>query len=273
MDILTSLTTLCYLLSTVKYILYLFYQKDYLQKAALYLLLIGFCAHTAAIVSAFVQGGQIPVRNLYETLSIAAWTTAGVFLAFQFKYRLKILGVYAAPLVSLIMIAATSLPRESAHANTLFSSLWLVAHIVVIFAGEAAFALACGIGILYLIQEQTLKSKSYGFFFKRLPDLQLLDTAGYACIFVGFTLLTIGLVAGFVYAEFSWGRFWSWDPKEVWSGVSWLVYAALLHGRLALGWRGRKAAVMAIVGFMVLVFTFLGVNFLMGGHHGGFTRR
>ena len=272
MDVLMALTTFCYLLSTVGYIAYLFYQKDYFQKSGLYLLLAGFSLHTALIAYAFIQSGQIPVRNLYETLSIAGWATAGVFLVFQFKFNLKILGIYAAPLVTLIMIIAAQLPREPAQTNTLFNSFWLISHIVVIFTGEAAFALACGVGILYLVQERALKTKKYGFFFRRLPDLELLDTTGYACIFVGFTLLTIGLVTGFVYAKSSWGRFWSWDPKEVWSGISWLLYAALLHGRLSLGWRGRKAAIMAIIGFGILIFTFLGVNFLLEGHHGEFTR-
>ena len=142
----------------------------------------------------------------------------------------------------------------------------------VIFLGEAAFALACGLGVLYLFQEHAIKTKNHGFIFKRLPSLELLDTAGYACIVTGFTLVTVGLITGFVYAKALWGRFWSWDPKEVWSGVTWLFYAALLHQRLTVGWRGRRAAIWAIVGFAVLLFTFLGVNFFLKGHHGEFTR-
>jgi ABC-type transport system involved in cytochrome c biogenesis permease subunit len=85
-------------------------------------------------------------------------------------------------------------------------------------------------------------------------------------------MLTIGLITGLVYAKSVWGRFWSWDPKEIWSGITWLIYAALLHERLAVGWRGRKAAIMAIIGFAVLLFTFFGVNFLLKGHHGVFTK-
>ena len=85
-------------------------------------------------------------------------------------------------------------------------------------------------------------------------------------------MLTIGLIVGLVYAKSVWGRFWSWDVKEVWSGISWLVYAALLHQRLAFGWRGRRTAIMAIIGFGILLFTFLGVNFLLQSHHSGFTR-
>jgi cytochrome c-type biogenesis protein CcsB len=100
----------------------------------------------------------------------------------------------------------------------------------------------------------------------------MLDNTGYACIVVGFTMLSIGLITGFVYAKSIWGRFWGWDPKEVWSMITWFLYAALLHERLTVGWRGRKAAIMAIVGFAVVLFTFLGVNFLLYGHHGEFTR-
>ncbi|MGD9334007.1 MAG: cytochrome c biogenesis protein CcsA, partial [Desulfobacterales bacterium] len=107
---------------------------------------------------------------------------------------------------------------------------------------------------------------------KRLPSLELLDTTGYACIVTGFTMLTLGLITGFIYAKSVWGRFWGWDPKEVWSGITWLLYAALLHQRLTVGWRGRRAAIMAIIGFAVILFTFFGVNFLLQGHHGGFTK-
>jgi ABC-type transport system involved in cytochrome c biogenesis permease subunit len=85
-------------------------------------------------------------------------------------------------------------------------------------------------------------------------------------------MLTFGLITGFVYAKAVWGRFWSWDPKEIWSGITWLLYAALLHQRLTVGWRGRRAAIMAIIGFAIILFTFLGVNFLLQGHHGEFTK-
>jgi len=169
-------------------------------------------------------------------------------------------------------VIVSLLPDEPAQTTAVFKSFWLVSHVTVIFIGEAAFALACGIGILYLTQENAIKTKQRRFFFKRLPSLDLLDSTGYGCIVVGFTLLTIGLITGLVYAKSVWGRFWSWDPKEVWSGISWLFYAALLHERLTVGWRGRRSAIMAIVGFGVLLFTFLGVNLFMEGHHRDFTK-
>jgi cytochrome c-type biogenesis protein CcsB len=261
-----------YLLSTAGYVSYLFLQKDVLHRAGWGLLGAGFLANLAAILYEFMATGRFPVGNLQETLSVAACTLAGLFLAFQHRYRLRVLGVYAAPLVALIMAVSVQLPRAPSQMEIVFNNFWIIFHVVVIFIGNAAFALAAGAGILYLVQESAIKGKNHGFFFHRLPSLNLLDTVGYASIVVGFTMFTLGLITGFLYAKTVWGRFWSWDPKEVWSGVMWLFYAALLHERLATGWRGRKAAIMSIVGFGVLLFTFLGVNFLLTGHHGAFTR-
>jgi cytochrome c-type biogenesis protein CcsB len=260
------------LLSTAGYFLFFFLQKKYLHHTGFVLLLAGFISHTAAIIYEFVQAGHLPVSNLHQTLSIAAWAVAAVFLMIQFRFKLRILGIYAAPFLTLIMIVAATLPREPSQTKALFKSFWLIAHVTTIFIGDAAFALACGVGVLYLMQENTIKTKKHRFFFKRLPSLDLLDTVGYTCIVVGFTMLTLGLITGFVYAKSIWGRFWSWDPKEVWSGITWLFYAILLHERLTVGWRGRRSAIMAIIGFGVLLFTFLGVNFLLEGHHKDFTK-
>ena len=263
---------LLYLLSTIGYFLYLFIQKGYLQRIALFLLLVGFLFHTLTIVYGYVKAGHLPVSNMHETLSFAGWSIAVVFLLIQFKFNLKILGIFAAPILALIMLIVSRLPDQPAHATEIFKSFWLVSHVTVIFIGEAAFALACGLGVLYLLQEHEIKTKRHRFFFKRLPSLELLDSTGYICIVFGFTMLTLGLVTGFVYAKEVWGHFWRWDPKEVWSGITWLFYAALLHERLTVGWRGRRSAIMAIIGFVVLVFTFLGVNLLLKGHHVEFTR-
>jgi len=261
-----------YMLSTIGYLIYLFLQKDYLQKTGFYLLAAGFLCHTVEMGYRFVQSGHFPVNNLHETLSLAGWTLAGVFLLFQDRYRLKILGIYAAPLITIVMVIAARLPNVPSKTHTILNSFWLIVHVVAIFIGEASLALACGAGLLYLLQENAIKSKQRGFFFKRLPSLELLDNTGYACIVTGFAMLTFGLITGLIYAKSVWGRFWSWDPKEVWSGITWILYAVLLHQRLTVGWRGRRAAIMAIIGFAVILFTFLGVNFFLKGHHGEFTR-
>ena len=272
MEIWIILTILFYMFSSAAYCAFLFLQKNFLQRSGYIILTAGFLCHTATLISGIAGSGHLPVGNLHETLSLAAWAIAAVFLLIQFKFKLKILGVFAAPFVTLIMIVVSQLPNEPAQITNIFKSFWFISHIVTIFIGEAGFALACGLGLLYLIQENAIKNKKRRFFFKRLPSLDLLDATGYACIVVGFTMLTLGLITGFVYAKSVWGRFWSWDPKEVWSGITWLFYAALLHERLTVGWRGRRSAIMAIIGFGVILFTFLGVNLLLEGHHGEFTR-
>ena len=272
MEFLLILTILCYLFSSAAYCAYLFLQKDYLQRSGYFILTAGFIWHTAYLIHRVYDTGHLPVGNLPETLSLAGWAIAGLFLAIYAKFNLKILGIFAAPLAALIMIIVSQLPGETSQATNLFKNFWLISHVVAIFIGEAGFALACGLGLLYLIQENAIKAKKRRFFFRRLPSLDLLDAAGYACIVVGFTMLTLGLITGFIYAKSVWGRFWSWDPKEVWSGITWLFYAALLHERLTVGWRGRRSAIMAIIGFGVILFTFLGVNYLLEGHHGEFTR-
>ncbi len=272
MEILLFLSILLYLSSTGAYLAYLFTQKKPFHRWGLILIAAGFACHTALILLGFAGTGRFPVGNLRETLSLAAWTVAGVFLVVHHRFNLRVLGTFAAPLAAVLMGIASPLPREPAQVAIIFNNFWIIFHVVVIFIGNAAFALACGVGVLYLLQENAIKTKSPGFFFRRLPSLDLLDTTGYACIVVGFTALTVGLISGFVYAKIVWGRFWGWDPKEVWAFIMWLFYAALLHERLTVGWRGRKAAIMSIIGFGVLLFTFLGVNFLMEGHHRPFTR-
>ncbi len=272
MEIVIIVTILFYMMSAAGYLAYLFLQKNYLNGVGYYLLAGGFLCNSIAIVYGFMKSGHIPVHNLHETLIVVAWSIAGVFIIFQYKFNLKILGIYAAPLAAIAMLFASQLSCELVQVKSIVSNFWLIFHIIAIFAGEASFALAGGLGTMYLIQENAIKSKKHGFFFRRLPSLELLDTAGYACIVAGFTMLTIGLITGFVHARLVWGKFWSWDPKEVWSGITWLLYAALLHERLTAGWRGRKSAIMAIIGFAAILFTFFGVNFLLEGHHKEFTR-
>jgi ABC-type transport system involved in cytochrome c biogenesis permease subunit len=160
-----------YMLSTIGYLIYLFLQKDYLQKTGFYLLATGFLCHTVEMGYRFVQSGHFPVSNLHETLSLAGWTIAGVFLLFQDRYRLKILGIYAAPLITFVMVIAARLPNVPRETNNLLNNLWLVTHVVAIFIGEAALALACGAGLLYLLQENAIKSKQRGLFLKRLPSM------------------------------------------------------------------------------------------------------
>ncbi|MDJ0803582.1 MAG: c-type cytochrome biogenesis protein CcsB [Desulfobacterales bacterium] len=271
MEIGILLTIVCYGASTAAYTVFLVRQRKFSYRTGVALLSAGFGIHLVLVLAGTLHSGHLPVNTLRDTLSFGAMCVAGVFLGFQYRYRLRVLGVFAAPLAAATMVVVALMPATSTPAQPILKSIWLVAHVTFIFMGEASLALACGLGILYLVQERAIKSRKPGFFFRRLPSLDLLDSAGQTCILAGFVLMTLGLATGLIYAKAIWGRFWSWDPKEVWSGITWLLYAVLIHERLALGWRGRRAAIMAIVGFATVLFTFLGVNLFMSGHHGAFT--
>lgn len=271
-DTVLQITTLLYFLSMTGYVLFLFNQKSVYQKTAFLLISTAIGLHGVSILIYILVAHHVPVQNMSQNLSLAAFSLGCMFLFSQYKFNLKILGVFASILLFGIMLAVVLIPETAVEKNAALKGIWFYSHIILVFTGDAALALSCGVGILYLLQEKGIKTKSPGFFFKRLPSLDLLDNVGYTCLTTGFALLTIGLVTGFIYAKTIWGRFWSWDPKEVFSVGTWVVYAALLHLRLYSGWRGRKSAIMTIIGFFIIIFTFLGVNLLLGGHHQAFTK-
>lgn len=152
---------LLYMLSSASYIGYFSVQRNVFHRIAYGVLMAGFILHTGLIGYQYVHWGQIPVQNLHQTLSFAAWALAGVYLLLKYRFRIKILGAYTAPLATLIMVVAFCLPQHApAEPNTLFNSLWLVSHIIIIFIGEASLALAGGTGVLYLIQERAIKTKT-----------------------------------------------------------------------------------------------------------------
>ena len=162
----------------------------------------------------------------------------------------------------MLMVTSSIYPSTVPLLPPALKSRWLFIHSTLAFISYAMFAVAFGAAIMYLIQQHFLKKKRLGPLYQKLPSLDVLDEINYRCMTFGFPLLTIAIITGAIWAETAWGTYWSWDPKETWSLITWFIYAALLHGRLTTGWRGRRAAVLSIIGFFVLLFTFLGVNLL-----------
>ena len=151
-------------------------------------------------------------------------------------------------------------PAERRPLPEYFSSGWLGVHTTLAFLADASFAIAFCIAMMYIIQERQLKHKNPGGFYRRLPPLDVLDELSYRSIVIGFPLLTLAMITGAIWADSAWGTYWGWEPKEIWSLITWLIYASYLHARLVAGWRGRKAAYLAVIGFLIVLFTFLGVN-------------
>jgi cytochrome c-type biogenesis protein CcsB len=258
-----KVAALVYLLATVLHLAYLASQRREVEAWGRRATWAGFGAHTLGIAVRYAEAGYTPVTSLHESMSFFAWCIVGLYLLLQLRYRVPSLGGFASPVALLFVLAAVSLGGEIEPLNPALQSFWLPVHVILLFLGDGAFALAAAAAVMYLIQERQLKRKRLSGWFHRLPNLDLLDELNYRCLTIGFPLLTVGIITGSLWAQQAWGTYWSWDPKETWSLITWLLYAALLHGRLTVGWRGRRAAVWALVGFASVLFTFLGVNYVL----------
>jgi cytochrome c-type biogenesis protein CcsB len=245
----------------------LFRGKKTTSRAAVYLSLIGFVFHTVNIVLRYIEGGHIPVTNMHEAASFFSWCVLLLFLFHEFRYKLGLLSSFIMPIVFVLMFSSAIFPRDIKVLSPVLQSYWFGIHVILAFLGDAAFAMACGIGIMYLIQEKNVKSKRLSRLFQKLPSLQTLDEINYHLITLGFPLLTLAMITGVIWANSAWGTYWRWDPKEVWSLITWLIYALVLHLRLSVGWRGKKAAILSIVGFAVIIFAFFGVTLILKGRH------
>jgi len=203
---------------------------------------------------------QAPLSNFYESLIFFAWCLPALGLLSFRRYLKGYLGAVVALFASLLLAYASfGVDSSIRPLMPALKSNWLLIHVVTAFLGYAAFALAFGTAILYLFQERRPRPS--------LPPLPQLDSLIYRTTVLGFLMLTLGIATGAVWAETAWGRYWSWDPKETWSLITWFIYAALLHARLLKGWHGRRIAWLAVLGFMAVLFTYFGVSFLLTGLH------
>jgi cytochrome c-type biogenesis protein CcsB len=256
-----------YFAASLSYLAYLLKPGTLTGKISHWLAATGFLLHCIFTVVRYREAGYTPITNLHESLSFFSLAIVGIFIGFERRYRCVILGSFVVPVALLFLIASCTFPSAIVPLNPALKSRWLLVHTTLAFFGYAAFTIAFSAGIMYLIQEYFLKHKKLGPLYHKLPSLDTLDDINYHCLTLGFPLLTVAIITGAIWAETAWGSYWSWDPKETWSLITWFVYAALLHGRLTTGWRGRRASILAIIGFCVLLFTFLGVNLFLPGLH------
>ena len=239
---------------------------------------ITFLINTAGIGKRWYESHQMgigyaPLSNMYESLVFFAWSIAIFYLALEFIYKKRVLGAFAMPFAFVSMAYASLSPEFSKHIKPLVPALqsnWLIAHVITCFIGYAAFAVACGFGIMYLIKNRHVTihgKKPTGSLIDTLPDLREIDDITHKTLIFGFLWLSGGIITGAIWANSAWGTYWSWDPKETWSLITWFVYAATLHARFTRGWGGTRIAWLAIIGFLAVIFTYYGVNFILSGLH------
>ncbi|MCI5211663.1 MAG: c-type cytochrome biogenesis protein CcsB, partial [Candidatus Electrothrix sp. ATG2] len=215
--------------------------------------------------------GHAPLTNLYESLVFFAWCTTIFYILLELKFKVRVLGAFVMPLSVAAMAYAslsTTINQDISPLIPALQSNWLIAHVITCFIGYGAFAVAAGIGGVYLLKHLAVKRNySKENLLASLPELPVLDDLTHKTIIFGFMWLTAGIITGAVWANEAWGTYWSWDPKETWSIITWFVYALALHARFTRGWNGTRIAWLAILGFLSVLFTYFGVNFVLSGLH------
>ena len=267
-----SWVTFIYFAAFVFYLFRMILGREFWGKLATGAALVGLVAQSVALIirwkTSYDLGmGHAPLSNFYESLIFFAWTIVLLYLLMEWRLKSRSIGVFVMPVAFLIMAYASIAPGINNRIEPLIPALqsnWLTSHVLTCFMGYAAFTVAFALGIMYLIKSRATESQSV--FIRLMPSESQMDELMYSSTALGFIFLTLGIVTGSVWAHYAWGAYWSWDPKETWSLITWLAYAVMLHTRLVRGWRGKRMAVMAIVGFGCVLFTYLGVNLLPSLH-------
>lgn len=261
----------CYALSAITFVVDRTGLKTGLANAATVLLGAGAAFQTLDLIRGGVEAGNIPVTNFAQSLAFFAWLTALAGLVLILRLRMPVVGTFVSPIVfvALGVAVVTTQPHRLVMPESLRSA-WLPIHVTLAFLGYALFVLAAAVSVIYLVYERRLKAKrTLPAADERAPSLEKLNRINYHLLGWGFLMLSLAIVTGAVWADATWGYFWSWEPQESWSLIIWLLYAALLESRVTVGWRGRRAAALTIVVFTVLLGSFLGVSLVTPGKHGG----
>jgi cytochrome c-type biogenesis protein CcsB len=265
--------TFIYLLAFLFYLVRMVMGREFLGGIASWIARIGFLMQTAALLlrwkTSYDLGiGHAPLANFYESLVFFSWAILLLYLLMEVKTRNRSLGTFVLPVAFLALGFASIAPGVSDHIQPLVPALqsnWLTIHVLTCFLGYAAFACAFGLGGMFLMKGSP-EAVNVGSFRRLIPATDLLEELIYQAVCLGFILLTLGIMTGSVWAHYAWGTYWSWDPKETWSLITWIVYAVMLHARSVRGWRGRRMAWLALCGFASVLFTYLGVNYLDSLH-------
>jgi len=278
-----------YLVTAILYIGYWVFKREWLGKSATVMTFITILATTTILGARAYESGHAPFSNLYESMVLLVWVMTIGYLVIEFKYKMRVIGAFVMTLAFLAMFATSQLPYRFQSAEPLNPALqnkwkwlvnlliplglekyaigWLDVHVFTTFIGYAGFGISFGLSIMYLLKARVEDTKRSNAFIDRFPNSALLDELSYKVIAWGFPFLTAGIVTGAIWANYAWGTYWSWDPKETWSLITWFIYAAYLHARITRGWRGKRAAYLSIFGFLAVIFLYWGVSFVLPGLH------
>ncbi|MCB4208952.1 c-type cytochrome biogenesis protein CcsB [Arthrobacter sp. UM1] len=242
-------------------------------RAAVAVMVIGALIHGAAVISRAIAVHRVPWGNMYEFCTSGAFIVAIVFLAALVKKDLRFLGTFVTGLVTLMLCAAAiGFPTPVGNLVPALQSYWLVIHVSIAVFSSSLFTLTFAMAVLQLLQSRRAAKidatgKDTMPVLRKVPSALALENLAYRINIVAFILWTFTLIAGAIWADKAWGRYWGWDTKEVWTFVIWTVYAAYLHARATRGWTGVRSAWLSIVGYACIIFNFAVVNVFFSGLH------
>jgi cytochrome c-type biogenesis protein CcsB len=264
-----KITLFLYFCGTLIFLLNISGKRAFLSRLCIGVTTAGLVFHTLALLFRVWESRQIPLTTFYDALSFFSWTLVIIFLFVGYRYRILILGSFILPLAFFTLVSAAALLSELRSLHPAIRNAWVFIHVSLTILGLVAFTIAFVVGVVYLIEERLLKSKRFNSLYDELPSLDLLDNFNQKAILLGFPLLTLGMITGAVLSENIWKAYARLEPVETLTLVTWLFYLIMLHGRLTVGWRAKKAAYLAVLGFVGVVLT-VGVNFVAKGPHNVF---
>jgi len=242
-----------------------------LGRIAVSLTVLAFALHLGAVVARGVSAGRPPWGNMYEFSTAGSLAVTGVFLVLLTRKDIRYLGTFVVlPVLLTLGLAVSVLYTESAQLVPALKSVWLVIHVTAAMIASGIFTIAFAQSVCFLVQDhrERVPAEVRGAsFMDRLPSAAVLDRSAYKMHAFAYPIWTFAIIAGAIWAENAWGRYWGWDPKETWAFITWMVYTAYLHARATAGWKGRRAAYLAGLGYSTFLFNYLVVNIWLVGFH------
>jgi cytochrome c-type biogenesis protein CcsB len=245
-----------------------------LVRIALIVTTAGLALHLTGVVTRGLAVHRVPWGDMYEFVISVTCVAVLFFIGLMIKYRPYYLGLFfMAPIVIILGLAQTVIYTPAGPLVPALNSYWLAIHVTAMTLASGTFVVGAVLAVVYLFAERHTRrvaaglSTRYGEVFRLLPSAERLDQIAYRTVVFAFPIWTFGIMAGAIWADEAWGRYWGWDPTETWAFITWVVYACFLHARVTAGWRGRRAAFIQLAGFACLLFNLLGVSLFITGLH------
>ena len=253
--------------STVGYLSSLLVKRVKLAKISTWILTAAFVFLTVKFLFVVIHSSWLFNPDSRDFLTFCAWAVCAVYLILQFKTKTRVLGAFISPLILLFMIAAAGEEAgKSIRPQNLQSGLTAV-HLFLTVLGEVLFVIASCAGLMFIMQNRLLKSKKLSGMIRLLPSLNDLDRINHLCLLWGFPILSLGIIAGAIFAELNWKTGWLTDPKILWTVAGWIIYGFLLHQRLAIGWKGYRMALISGITFILLLLSYGSVRICFSTLH------